>query len=76
MVPLLTQTLTKELRGTSGGDFHRQPGQGGHSKPQEKQPVMAMDTSSLQGQLRTTSMNQSMSKGMLWIPEDLAATGW
>lgn len=79
MVPLLIQTLKKALRDTSGGDFrgdHGQPGQGGYSKPQGKQPLMAMDTSTLQGQLETMSMNQSTSKGIPRIPEDLLITGW
>lgn len=78
MIPLLIQTLKKPLRDTSGGDFHngyRQLSQGEHSKPQEKQPVMAMGTSSFQGQLGTMSMKH-MSKGVLCIPEDLPATGW
>lgn len=72
MVPLLIQTLRKPLRDMSGGDFHndyRQPGQGGYSKPQEEQPVMAMGTWS-------TMNMKHMSKRMLCIPGDLPATGW
>lgn len=47
-VSVETPTLRKAPRDPSDGDFHgdqRQPGQGTYRKPQGKQPVMAMDTS-------------------------------
>lgn len=60
MVPLLIQTFKKPLRDTIGGDFHSD-----HRHSQEKQPVMAMGTSSLQGQLGTMDMNQHEQRGAL-----------
>lgn len=78
MVPLLIQTLKKPLRNKSGGDFHsdyKQPSQGGHSKAQEMQSVVAMDTSSLQGQPGTKNMKQHEQRDAL-DPEHLLATGW